>query len=89
MFGLQSFYKKINPCFKSDFLVELFYVGRFSPTRYSIWWLSIAAFCLLWFGSSWFLFVLFVVFVWYFLYFILFISFLYKWKKKHLNSRKN
>ena len=88
MFGLQDFYKRINPCYKNTFLVELFYIGRFSPARYSLWWLTTVIFSSLWFGLWAMFFVLVVVFVWYFLYFMLFISFLYKWKKKHLNSRK-
>ena len=88
MFGLDKFYKKLFGDDKRVFLVELFYIGRFSPTRYMPVWLF---FGLLFFSFGFFglfFLVFLVVFSWWILYYLVFITFLYKWKKKHLNSMK-
>lgn len=88
LFGLQSFYNKLRPQDRPLFLVELFFVGRFSPGRYSVLWISIGLFLTWLFGIVGFVLTFGVIFTWYCCYFLLLLSFLYKWKKKHLNTKE-
>jgi len=81
-----SFYKGLSGDDRLCFLRDIFYLGRYNPGYYWVFWSVFGLFLFL-FNIVIFGFFVFLMIVWYFMYFILVLVFVYKWKRKHLNRR--
>jgi len=87
MYKMMSFYKNLVGIDRRNFLVDIFYLSRFSPGRYFLFLVIVLVFSLF-VSFSLFFFVSLFIFLWYILYFVLVLVFILKWKNKHLNTKR-
>ena len=85
VYKMFNFYKRLSFSDRIVFLQDLFYLARYDPSYYVVSWFS---WLFVWFFFSFrvFLFSLLSLVLWYFFYGMVVLTFIYKYKKKHLNT---
>jgi len=79
MYGLNRFVDRLDSRSRVVFLRELFFIARFGPGYYFVWWFSFLVFLFCFFHFFVVFFVWFI-FCWYIIYYFVFVVFLFRWR---------